>query len=354
MLARRCDVTSEALIELQEVHKHFPVSRGFLSKAAKGWIRAVDGVTLTMTKGQTYGLVGESGCGKTTVAKLILRIETPTSGTILFAGQNVHKLQGAELRKYRETVQVVFQDPFSSLNPRMRIWEIIEEPLRADPEYTPQRRKERIQKLLNVIGFPTKTAGLYPHQFSGGQRQRIAIARALAPSPSFIVLDEPVSSLDVSIRAQIMNLLKDLQHEFNLTYMLISHDLAGVRYLADNIGVMYLGAIVESGPAPAVYGNPLHPYTQALLSNAMPSHPRDPRKEVLLPGEVPSPINIPPGCRFHPRCPKVLSQCSHMVPQFQEIEDGHWVACHLHSRATPQPVAEGSPAASVDPPHRNT
>lgn len=321
---------SNALVQLTDVQKHFPIHKGFIIRQETGAVKAVDGVTVSIERGKTFGLVGESGCGKTTMAKLILRIESPTKGTITFDGKDVHKLKGPDLRAYRETVQVVFQDPYSSLNPRMRIKEIIEEPLRTDPQFTKEKRKARIEELLKVIGLRPGSATRYPHQFSGGQRQRIAIARALAPSPSFIVLDEPVSSLDVSIRAQIMNLLKDLQQQFKLTYLLISHDLAGVRYLADTIGVMYLGKIVESGASPIVYGKPLHPYTHALLSNAMPSHPRAPRTEVILTGEVPSPINIPTGCRFHPRCPKVMPHCSKLEPQLQEAEPGHWVACHLY------------------------
>ena len=318
------------LLDLQGVHKEFPIRTGLLGRTSAGAVQAVDGVDVSIQEASTYGLVGESGCGKTTLAKLILRIEEPDSGLIRFDGLDVHNLKGDDLRTYKRAVQVVFQDPYSSLNPRMKVSEIIEEPLLTDPASTAAARTDRINDLLDLVRLPSLSAGLYPHQFSGGQRQRIAIARALAPSPRFIVLDEPVSSLDVSIRAQIMNLLKDLQNQLDLTYLLISHDLAGIRYLSDQIGVMYLGKIVETGPVASVYSKPLHPYTEALLSNAMPSHPRDPRNEIILPGEVPSPIDIPSGCRFHPRCPYAWERCAQEQPQLQEIAPGHRAACHLH------------------------
>jgi oligopeptide transport system ATP-binding protein len=295
-----------------------------------GWVKAVDGVSFTVGRGETFALVGESGCGKTTTAKVILLLERSTAGTVLIKGQEIERLRGRELRRYRASVQAVFQDPMSSLNPRKRVRAIVGEPLIVNRALPRRAVAARVAELLEQVGLPPRSADLFPHEFSGGQRQRIAIARALALNPTLVVLDEPVSALDVSIRAQIMNLLKDLQAELGLTYLLIAHDLATVRYIATTVGVMYLGRLVEVAPAEDLFITPRHPYTQALLSAALPSHPDVKREEVILPGEVPSPLSIPAGCRFHPRCPAALPVCSHVDPAEREVGPGHRTACHLY------------------------
>ncbi len=324
------DTELQTLLEARGVRKLFPVGRNLLGGKPKAWVKAVDGVDLTVKRGSAFGLVGESGSGKTTLARLILRSIRPTEGQILFQGADVQSLRGESLKKYKSAVQVVFQDPYASLNPRMRISEIVEEPLIATGTLGAKARLDRVRESLRMMGLSEASLVLYPHQFSGGQRQRIAIARAIAPSPSFVVLDEPVSSLDVSIRAQIMNLLKDLQQQLGLTLLVISHDLAGVRYLSDTVGVMYLGRIVELGSATQVYSEPRHPYTQALLSDALPSHPRQTKEEAVLEDEIPSPLNIPTGCRFHPRCPHAMPKCAETEPIPIEVGSGHRVACFLY------------------------
>ena len=321
---------SEVLLEAKDLKKHFPVTKGIAFMRQIGAIKAVEGISFTINRGETFGLVGESGCGKTTTAKLILLLETITSGSIIFDGKDITQLSPSELREYRSSVQAVFQDPFSSLSPRMRVGGIVAEPIVVNNALPRREIKERVAELLGVVGLRSDGADLYPHEFSGGQRQRIAVARALSLNPSLIVLDEPVSALDVSIRAQIMNLLHDIQREFGVTYLLIAHDLAVVKHMSNRIGVMYLGKLVEVADSEELYFNPLHPYTQALLSAALPSYPDDQRERSVLPGEVPSPLNPPTGCNLHPRCPFRMPICSEEEPVLKEATPGHEVACHLY------------------------
>jgi oligopeptide/dipeptide ABC transporter ATP-binding protein len=310
--------------------KHFPVTKGLLLMKTIGWVKAVDDISFTLQQGETLALVGESGCGKTTTAKLILRLEQPTSGEVLVDGKDVHALHGNDLRDYRTMVQAVFQDPWSSLSPRMRIRNIIAEPLVINQKVSRAQVAERVREVIASVGLRPEQASLYPHEFSGGQRQRIAMASALISHPKLIILDEPVSALDVSIRAQIMNLLVDLQQQYNVSYLIIAHHLATTRYMAHEVAVMYLGKIVEKARTEELFNNPLHPYTKALFSAALPGHPDIEREEIILPGEVPSPINPPSGCRFHPRCPMARAECSTVEPQEKEIATGHMVACHLY------------------------
>jgi oligopeptide/dipeptide ABC transporter ATP-binding protein len=314
----------------QDLTKHFPVTRGLLWTSVIGWVKAVDGISFAIPQGKTLALVGESGCGKTTTAKLILRLETPTAGHVLVDGHDVHALKGEALRAYRTTAQAVFQDPWSSLNPRMRVRDIVAEPLVVNRQASPRAARERVAEILKQVGLRPEQADLYPHEFSGGQRQRIAVASALVSNPKLIILDEPVSALDVSIRAQIMNLLSDLQKLYGVSYLLIAHHLATTRYLAHEVAVMYLGKIVERAKTKELFKEPLHPYTKALFSAALPAHPDTVREEIILPGEVPSPINPPTGCRFHPRCPAAMPRCSEIAPQERELAPGHMVACHLY------------------------
>ena len=320
----------EIILEVRGLKKHFPVTKGLILAKAVGWIKAVDGIDFSIRRGETFGLVGESGCGKTTTSRLILLLEKATAGSVFFDGKEVFRLKGTELKEYRASTQAVFQDPYSSLNPRMRVGHIISEPLVTTGRFPKNQIKERVAECLTQVGLRASDASLYPHEFSGGQRQRIAVARALAPNPELIILDEPVSALDVSVRAQIMNLLKDLQESFGLTYLVIAHDLAVVKYVSTRIGVMYLGKLVETGGSEELFSKPLHPYTMALLSAALPSHPDAPREEIVLPGEVPSPLDPPAGCRFHHRCFKVMPICSEVEPTLKEIGDHHEVACHLY------------------------
>jgi oligopeptide/dipeptide ABC transporter ATP-binding protein len=322
---------SEKLLELRDLKKHFPVTKGLLFQETIGLVKAVDGVSYTLGAGETLGLVGESGCGKTTTLKLILMLEKPSGGTILFRGRDVNAMQGQDLQAYRRGVQAVFQDPYSSLNPRIRIRDTIAEPLVVNESVSKAKVNERVQELLNLVGLRPSAATLFPHEFSGGQRQRIAIARALSLNPSLIILDEPVSALDVSIRAQIMNLLQDLQQQLGLSYFLIAHDLAAVLHLSTTIVVMYLGKVVEISTSEEMRTKPLHPYTQALFSAALPSHPDEQREEVIITGEIPSPLNPPAGCRFHPRCPFAMPICSEIEPLLQPVASGHEVACHLYT-----------------------
>jgi oligopeptide/dipeptide ABC transporter ATP-binding protein len=321
---------SQTLLEIKNLTKHFPVTQGLLWQKTVGAVKAVDGVSYRLGTGETLGLVGESGCGKSTTAKMILMLETPSSGSILFQGQEIRTLSGKALRGYRRGVQAVFQDPYSSLNPRLRIGHLITEPLVVNTEMSKAQIEARLRELLDLVGLSHRAAHLFPHEFSGGQRQRIAIARALSLRPSLIVLDEPVSALDVSIRAQIMNLLQDLQEEFGLSYLLIAHDLAAVLHLSTMIAVMYLGKIVETGSSHTLRTQPLHPYTQALFSAALPGHPDDQRDEVIIEGEIPSPLDPPSGCRFHPRCPFAQAICAVEEPVLQPQAGGSEVACHLY------------------------
>jgi oligopeptide/dipeptide ABC transporter ATP-binding protein len=274
--------------------------------------------------------VGESGCGKTTTAKLILHLEKPTSGHVFIDGKDVHALSGSDLQEYRTMVQAVFQDPWSSLSPRMRVRNIVAEPLVINQKVSRAEVEERVREVMASVGLRPEQANLYPHEFSGGQRQRIAMASALISHPKLIILDEPVSALDVSIRAQIMNLLVDLQQQYNVSYLVIAHHLATTRYMAHEVAVMYLGKIVEKAKTEELFTNPLHPYTRALFSAALPSHPDIEREEIILSGEVPSPINPPSGCRFHPRCPMAKAECATIEPIEKEIASGHMVACHLY------------------------
>ena len=318
------------VLEARSLKKHFPVNKGLLISRVTGWIKAVDGVSFELREGETLGVVGESGCGKSTTAKMLLMLERPTEGSILFQGQDIYKAGAARRKEYRSSVQAVFQDPWSSLNPRIRVKDIIAEPMVINWSLSQKEMRERVDKLLLDVGLHPYHADLYPHEFSGGQRQRLAIARSLALNPQVIVLDEPVSALDVSIRAQIMNLLIDLQGEYNVSYVLIAHNLATVRYMCHWVAVMYLGQIVELAEGRELFDNPLHPYTKALMSAALPSHPDIEREEIILTGEVPSPVDPPSGCRFHPRCPSVMDQCSMEEPVMREVAPRHLVSCHLY------------------------
>ncbi len=322
------------LLEARDLVKHFPVTKGLAFFRPAQLVRAVDGISFAIEPGKTLGLVGESGCGKTTTSKVILRLERPTSGSVRFEGREVQDLEGEDLRAYRRAVQAVFQDPFASLNPRMRVGAIIAEPLDPDRKLPRGQTRGRVEELLDLVGLPPAATTLFPHEFSGGQRQRIAIARSLAVSPKLVVLDEPVSALDVSIRAQILNLLRDLQERLRVSYLFIAHDLAAVGHMSTTIAVMYLGRIVEIGSSEAIMARPLHPYTQALFSAALPSHPDERRQEIVLPGEVPSPIDPPGGCHFHPRCPHAMPVCSTVEPSLDPTDDNRRVACHLYTPAT--------------------
>ncbi|MGX4254783.1 ABC transporter ATP-binding protein [Bacillus velezensis] len=323
----------ETILELKDVKKYFPIRSGFFQRKV-GDIKAVDGVSFSLKRGETLGIVGESGCGKSTAGRTMIRLYKPTDGRILFKGQDISGLSEEKLRKsVRKNIQMVFQDPFASLNPRKTLRSIIKEPFQTHHMYSMSERNERVEELLAKVGLHPSFANRYPHEFSGGQRQRIGIARALTLNPELIIADEPVSALDVSIQAQVINLMEELQDEFNLTYLFISHDLSVVRHISDRVGVMYLGKMMELTDKHELYGNPLHPYTQALLSSVPVTRKKDAvkRERIILKGELPSPANPPKGCVFHTRCPMAKPICKEQVPAFEEAAPGHYVACHLYA-----------------------
>jgi oligopeptide transport system ATP-binding protein len=322
--------SDQILVEVRDLSKYFPITRGIIFQRHVGDIKAVDGISFSIHQGETLGLVGESGCGKSTTGRTILQLYRPTKGKVFFEGEDLTGLQGNALRRMRQRMQMIFQDPYASLNPRMTVGNIVGEPLEVHGVARGMAKRERVQELLQLVGLNPYFVNRYPHEFSGGQRQRIGVARALALNPSFIVCDEPISSLDVSIQAQVVNLLEDLQGQFGLTYLFIAHDLSMVRHISDRVAVMYLGKIVELTDRKSLYENPLHPYTQALLSAVPIPDPlvEERRQRIILEGDVPSPANPPLGCNFSTRCPAVMEICHQEEPEFREVEDGHWVACH--------------------------
>ncbi len=324
---------NNVLVRVDNLVKHFPIMRGLLQRQV-GAVRAVDGVSFELKRGETLGLVGESGCGKSTTGRAVLQLYRPTSGSVHFDGADLTKIKGEELRAMRRKMQMIFQDPYASLNPRMTVGEIVREPLIVHNVATESEANERVKQLLELVKLNPSFSTRYPHEFSGGQRQRIGIARALALQPSFIVCDEPISALDVSIQAQVVNLLEELQKEFNLTYLFIAHDLSMVRHISDRVAVMYLGVIVELSTRDELYSHPLHPYSQALLSAVPIPDPsaETARQRIILTGDVPSPANPPSGCRFRTRCPIAEAKCAESRPDFREIKPGHFVACFFADR----------------------
>jgi oligopeptide transport system ATP-binding protein len=323
-------VQQPPIVVVENLVKHFPVTRGIVFQRKTGAVRAVDDISFSIACGETLGLVGESGCGKTTAGRTILNLYPATSGTVTIDGHDMRHARGAELMAVRRKAQMIFQDPFASLNPRWTVNAIVSEPMRVHHLLTGPERTGRVAELMRVVGLSGRLVNRFPHEFSGGQRQRIGIARALASDPKFIVCDEPISALDVSIQAQVVNLLEDLQDQFGLTYLFIAHDLSMVRHICDRVAVMYLGIIVELAERNELYEHPLHPYTNALLSAVpIPDPKKDrARRRIILPGDVPSPINPPSGCRFHPRCPRADVRCKDEVPEWREMAPGHFVACH--------------------------
>jgi oligopeptide/dipeptide ABC transporter ATP-binding protein len=330
---------NQPLLEVKDLKKHFPIYKGVFSRVS-GQVYAVDGVSFEIGRGETLGLVGESGCGKSTVGRTLLRLLEPTDGTIKVGGEDITHLDAQAMLPYRRRMQMIYQDPYASLNPRMTAGEIVGEPLIIHDVGTPQERREKVAALFERVGLRPEAMLNYPHEFSGGQRQRIGIARALALSPDLIVGDEPVSALDVSIQAQIINLLMDLQDEFKLSYLFVAHDLAVVEHISHRVAVMYLGRIVEMTDKQSLFEMPLHPYTEALLSAVpIPKSAARGRKRVILAGDVPSPINPPSGCHFHARCPYAMPRCRTDVPALREVKPGHWAACHLHDGGVKFPLA---------------
>jgi oligopeptide transport system ATP-binding protein len=320
------------LLEVNDLKMHFPLTQGIIFQRQVGAVKAVDGISFDVYEGETLGLVGESGCGKSTTGRAILQLYKPTAGEVVFDGQDLVELDGGAMRRMRRHLQMIFQDPYASLNPRMTVGSIISEPMQIHNLVPKNQRNQRVQELLETVGLNPYFANRYPHEFSGGQRQRIGVARALAANPQFIVADEPVSALDVSIQAQIINLLEELQDEFNLTYLFIAHDLSVVRHISDRVAVMYLGKIAELADRNALYDDPLHPYTKALMSAVPIPDPliEKKRERIILSGDVPSPINPPSGCVFHTRCPYVMDVCRKVEPRFVDQGGGHFVACHLY------------------------
>ncbi len=321
---------ADSLLKVDNLVKYFPIKKGVFRRTV-GWVKAVDDVSFKMYEGETLGLVGESGCGKTTTALTILRLEEPTKGQVIFNGRDIVKMKKADMRKERKNMQIIFQDPYSSLDPRMKIKDIIAEGILTHNLLNHRERYKKVGKLLEKVGIPAENMDSFPHEFSGGQRQRIGIARALALEPKIIMCDEAVSALDVSIRSQIINLLKDLQKEFNLTYLFIAHDLSVIKYISDRVVVMYLGKIVEIADKKELFTNTMHPYTQALISAVPVPNPDYKKERIILQGDVPSPANPPKGCRFHPRCSKVMKICSEIEPKLTEAKEEHFCACHLYN-----------------------
>ncbi len=320
---------AKPLLQVRHLVKYFPIKKGVFRRTV-GWVKAVDDVSFDVYEGETLGLVGESGCGKTTTALTILRLEEPTKGQVIFDGKDITKLKRRDMRKMRKGMQIIFQDPYSSLDPRMKVKDIIAEGMLSHNMLNGHERYKRVGELLERVGIPPKYMDRFPHEFSGGQRQRVGIARALALEPKIIMCDEAVSALDVSIRSQIINLLKDLQNEFKLTYLFIAHDLSVIKYISDRVAVMYLGKIVEIADKKSLFDEPLHPYTQALISAVPVPNPDYKKKRIVLQGDVPSPADPPKGCRFHPRCFKAMDICSNVEPKLVEVKPGHFVACHLY------------------------
>lgn len=323
------DVDNQPLLQVDNLVKHFSITKGILFSRQIGAVKAVDDVSFTISPGETLGLVGESGCGKSTVGRVILGLTKATSGSVFFEGKDIYALSKRELRELRKDMQIIFQDPYASLNPRIPIREIIAEPLQIHKIVESKELDQRIDHLLEVVGLDSSFKRRFPHEFSGGQRQRIGIARALAVDPKFIVCDEPVSALDVSIQAQVVNLLQDLQEEFGLTYLFIAHDLSVIKHISNRVAVMYLGKIVEMADKDRLYNNPRHPYTQALLSAIPVPNPEVRPNRIILHGDVPSPINPPSGCRFHTRCPHVMQICKELEPEMEDKGNRHYAACHL-------------------------
>ncbi|NGP44568.1 dipeptide ABC transporter ATP-binding protein [Bacillaceae bacterium SIJ1] len=317
------------LLDVRQLKTYYPITGGFFRRSI-GHVKAVDGISFTIQQGETLGLVGESGCGKSTAGRTILRLLDPTDGTILFNGEDITSIRGQQLRKQRQHFQMVFQDPYASLNPMMNVGAIVSEPLHNYPRNNEKNRKEEVMDLLEKVGLPREAYYKYPHEFSGGQRQRIGIARALILRPKLIIADEPVSALDVSVQSQVLNLLKSLQKEFDLTFLFIAHDLSVVKHMSDSIGVMYLGKLVEHANKHSLYSEPLHPYTKALVSAIPEPDPERKKERIILTGDVPSPVDPPTGCSFHPRCPFAMDKCRVTEPALKEVKPGHRVACYLY------------------------